>query len=172
MRVAAKLENLDPNNARMPGTVTHGPITEGIYVDSRGVYGYLPKQGSRYDQEVYDFTDTDFAARNRQIRLDYLKGSKELESVIDFMSSQGRSSEEIARRVVIQRNSHKLEARTLMTDAEVRLLESPNIKRYGDPVGPTPDEFFDKYGDWDVVIEKSMQKDPEINLLLGIDPNL
>jgi hypothetical protein len=86
------------------------------------------------------------------------------------MRSQGVSSENIARRVVLQRNSQKLEARSLMTELEVKGLEAGNIKRYGDPVGPTPDDLFDQYGDWDVVIQKSMKKDPEINLLLGIDP--
>jgi hypothetical protein len=32
MRVAAKLENLDSNNARMPGTATHGTGAEGGHV--------------------------------------------------------------------------------------------------------------------------------------------
>jgi hypothetical protein len=130
----------------------------------------LPKQGSRYDNELYDFTDVDFVSRNREIRLDYVSGTQELESAIDLMRSQGVSSENIARRVVLQRNSQKLEARSLMSELEVKGLEAGNFKRYGDPVGPTPDDLFDQYGDWDIVIQKSMKKDPEINLLLGIDP--
>jgi RHS repeat-associated protein len=157
--------------AKVDGVIP-SKLPDGIYADSKGVYGYLPKQGSRYDNEIYDFTDPDFVSRNRQIRLDYVEGSKELEYAIENMRSQGRSSEDIARRVVLQRNSQKVEARSLMTEAEVKLLEGPNIKRYGDPVGPTPDELFDKYGDWDVIIQSSMKKDPEINILLGIDSSL
>lgn len=41
------------------------------------------------------------------------------------------------------------------------------MKLYGSPVGPTPDQLFRRYGDWNVVIQKSMQKDPAINMLLG-----
>ena len=97
---AAKVDGVDP-----------GKLPDGIYADSKGVYGYLPKPGSRYDNEIYDFTDPDFVSRNRQIRLDYVEGSKELEYAIEHMRSQGRSSEDIARRVVLQRNSQKVEAK-------------------------------------------------------------
>ncbi|PXF30707.1 hypothetical protein WH50_14030 [Pokkaliibacter plantistimulans] len=146
-------------------------LPAGVYPDERGVYGYLPKPSSRYDNPLYDFTDVTFVERNRKIRLDYVSGSQELEQAIARMKVQGASSEQIARRVVLQRNTQKIEARSLMTDEEVKVLESGNIKRYGDPIGPTPDDLFDKYGDWDTVIEKSMQKDPEINILLGVNPD-
>ena len=66
-----------------------------------------------------------------------------------------------------------MEARAFMTDPEVQLLESRNIKAFENPkagVGPTPDEMFNKYGDWDLIIQKSLRKDPEINILLGINP--
>ena len=132
----------------------------------------MPKEGSRYDHPLYDFTDAEFVARNRQIRLDYVDGSKQLEVAIDTMRAQGKSSEDIARRVVLQRNSQKIEARALMSPAEVKVLEAGNIKRYGDPTGPTPDDLFSKVGDWDLIIKKSMKKDPEINYLLGVNPNL
>ena len=84
------------------------------------------------------------------------------------MQEGGFSAESIARRVVLQRNSQKLEARGYMTASEVSGLAAGNIKRYGDAVGPTPDQMFDKVGDWNTVISKSMQKDPEINMLLGL----
>jgi RHS repeat-associated protein len=144
----------------------------GIYADSRGVYGYLPRPGSRYDRDAFDFTDPDFVSRNRQIRLAYIEGTQDLERIIRQMRSQGQSSEEIARRVVSERNRQKVEARAHMTDAEVRDLESENIRLYGNPVGPSPDQVYDRYGDWEVVIQSSMRRDPEINVLLGIDPNL
>ncbi|WP_199610820.1 hypothetical protein [Flocculibacter collagenilyticus] len=143
-------------------------IPIGIYADEKGVYGYLPKPGRRYSSELYDFSDIEFVQRNRKIRLDYLLGSNVLEKAISKMRNEGASSEQIASRVVWQRNSQKVEARSLMTQQEVDILESGNIKRYGDPVGPTPQQLFEKYNDWDLVIEKSMKKDPEINMLLGI----
>jgi hypothetical protein len=148
---------------------TNRILPDDIYADTRGVYGYLPKPGSRYSDELYDFTSPEFVSRQREIRLDYLSGSDELENVISSMRGNGRSAEEIGTRVVMQRNSQKIWARELMTSAEVSRLEAGNIKRYGDPVGPTPAQLFKKYGDWNVVIKKSMEKDPSINILLGIE---
>ena len=41
-----------------------------------------------------------------------------------------------------------MEAKSLMTDEEVNILESGNLKRYGDPVVPTLQQMFDKYSGW------------------------
>jgi hypothetical protein len=143
-------------------------VPEGISPDSRGVYGYLPVKGSRYDSKLYDFGDPAFVQRNRLIRIDYLKGTAELEEAIQAMHAAGYGSERIAYRVVLQRNSQKLNARASMSPTEVEVLDAGNVKRYGDAVGPTPRQLFDKYRSWDRVIEKSMEKDPEINMLLGL----
>lgn len=143
-------------------------LPTGIYADSKGVYGYLPSPGSRYASEVYDFTDPSFVARQRDIRIGYLDGTDSLETAIDTMRAGGVDAETIARRVVIQRNSQKLEARALMTSDEVRVAGEKSVKDWGDPLGPTPDEMFDHFGDWNIVIQQSMRKDPAINMLLGL----
>ncbi|THB62975.1 MAG: hypothetical protein D6B27_13025, partial [Gammaproteobacteria bacterium] len=146
----------------------HIDLPDGILPNPDGVAGYLPTKGSRYDDKIYDFTDEDFVKRHRQIRSDYLKGSKELEKTIAEMHSNGSSSEEIARTVVAERNRQKTEARSLMTKEEVDVLEQGNIEKYGDPVGPSIDDLYKKYKTWDDVIDASMRKDNAINLLLGI----
>jgi len=154
------------------GKFDEGNIVEnelgGLVKDSRGVYGYLPKEGSRYYMFFDKFTDADWVARQRLIRQDYLNQSKVLEQTIVTMKANKKSTEQIARHVVEQRNLQKVEARAYMLPEEVEALEKGNLKRYGNPIGPSADDLFDSKGSWDAVIESSMKKDPEINTLLGL----
>ena len=69
-----------------------------------------------------------------------------------------------------------------MTAEERAGLEERNIEKYGNPIGPKADSMFNKINDsyidkgiyesddqiWDVIIQKSMQKDDVINTLLGL----
>jgi len=144
-------------------------VIEGVVKDSRGIYGYLPKVGSRYYKFYDNFMDAEWVAKNRQIRIKYLEESKELKKIIATMRAQDKSAEEIARKVVAERNSQKVKARKSMPPEEVKKLEDGNIKKYGNPIGPTADDLFSKKGDWEAIIQNSMKKDPEINRLLGIE---
>ena len=113
-----------------------------------------------------------------------MEGSKELAKVIQSMRFDGRSSEEITRRVVIQRNSQKMESRSLMTPDGVAELEERNLSSwFKDPIGPSPDQAFRHYQTqqiknsnfmtddqvWELVTKKTMQKDPVMNTPLGIE---
>lgn len=155
-------EAIAANAARAEAT-----LPEGIVADSRGVHGYLPKPGSRY--EGSDFTNAELVAKNRAIRLEYLKESKQIDEAVATMRAEGKSSEEIGRHVVELRNQQKIAARSAMSPEEVARLEAGNIKKYGHPVGPTADKLFKDNKTWEAVIEKSTQKDEAINKLLGID---
>ena len=146
-------------------------IPPGLVQDTKGVHGYLLKEGSRYHQLRDKFMDPEWASTQRSIRSEYLQQSKELESTIDLMKQQGKSSEEIARYVVDQRNLQKVNARKFMSPEDVKVIEEGNIKKYGNAVGPSADDLFKKTGDWGKIIESSMRKDPEINVLLGLDGN-
>lgn len=55
-----------------------------------------------------------------------------------------------------------------MTIEEFDVLEHGNIEKYGDPGGPSIDDLYKKYETLDNVIDASMRKDKQINLLLGI----
>ncbi len=143
----------------------------GVYQSPLGINGYMPTNATVYGNTLFDFSDAGFVSRNAAIREGYIQGTQNLMKVIDEMQAAGRSSEAIARRVVIQRNSQKMESRSLMTPAEVNWLETRNMESfYKHPVGPTPDQMFKEYGSWDKVIQKSLTKDPVINILLGISP--
>ena len=118
----------------------------------------------------------------RDIRIDYLEASQQIENDIVKMQSKGFSKEDIANTVVNMRNQQKVTARENMTAVERAGLEERNIKNYGNPIGPTAKGLFDKIREsyidqgiyqsdeqiWDIVIQKSMEKDDVINTLLGI----
>lgn len=142
-----------------------------IYQSPLGIHGYMPTGATVYGNPLFDFSDAAYVSRNAQIREGYLQGTQDIMRVIDEMQNTGHSAENIARRVVIQRNSQKMESRSLMTPAEVSWLEAMNMNSfYKNPVGPTPDQMFKEYGSWENVIHKTLTKDPAINMLLGLAP--
>jgi hypothetical protein len=118
----------------------------------------------------------------RDIRIDYLEATEQIENGIVEMQSKGFSKEDIANYVVNMRNQQKIIARENMTAAERAGLEKRNTKSYGNPIGPTAKWLFDKMKKdfikrniyendeqiWDIVINKSMEKDDVINTLLGL----
>lgn len=142
------------------------PLPEGIEANPQGVYGYMPKPGSRYAKS--DFSNPAEVAKNREIRLKYLEESKQIDDEVVKMTQAGEPPEAIARRTVEIRNQQKVDARSNMDAEGVRRLEEGNMELYGHPVGPTPDQLFEKYGSWEKVIQKSTQKDEALNTLLGI----
>ncbi len=143
------------------------PLPEGIEADPRGVYGYMPKPGSRYSKS--DFTNPEIVAKNRDVRLKYLSESHRIDESTAEMRTEGKSSEEIARHVVEVRNQQKVDARGDMSSDDVAKLEAGNMEIYGHPVGPTADQLYEKYGEsWEKVIAKTTEKDEAINKLLGI----
>lgn len=160
----------DVNNGdQKNGNLEKNTFEDRLEKDPRGVYGYLPKENSSYFKFRDKFMDPVWVGKQRSIRIEYLKGSKKLEDAIRTMKAANKTPEEIARYVVEQRNLQKIEARKYMELDEIKVLEERNIRDYNDPVGPSPDDLFKKYGSWEKVIEKSMVKDPEINRLLGLE---
>ena len=161
------------NNANIPtpegiDTVKTYRTPKGIYPDDKGVHGYLPEPGARYGKPELDFTNPDFVAKNRDIRISYLNETKQLTDTIETMTASGKSPEEIAHRVIMERNAQQVAARSMMPPAEVAALEAFNMDNYGHPVGPTPKQLIVKYETWERVIEKALNKDLAINTLLGL----
>ncbi|MBH0320894.1 T7SS effector LXG polymorphic toxin [Bacillus cereus] len=158
-------------------------VLKQIHADDNGAYGYLPKEGTAYNKPEYDFTNVEWTKEMQNVRKDYLEASKQLENDIEKMISEGFSKEKIAEHVVEARNRQKNAARENMTAEERAGLEERNIKKYGNPIGPTAESMFNKIKDsyidkgiyesdeqvWKIIIQKSMQKDDVINTLLGLE---
>jgi hypothetical protein len=158
-------------------------VLKQIRVDENAAYGYLPIKGTAYDKSEYDFTDSTWAKKMRDIRINYLEASKQIDNDIVKMQLKGFSKEDIADHVVNMRNQQKVTSREDMTTAERIGLEERNIERYGNPIGPTAKGKFDQIKEsnidqgihqsdeqiWEIIIQKSMEKDDVINTLLGIN---
>ncbi|MEU6674705.1 hypothetical protein [Streptomyces sp. NPDC046853] len=108
--------------------------------------------------------------RAREVRLRYHQLLDTMERVADRMHEEGRSDEEIARVLVAMRNEAKDITRAGMTPEAVEALEQRNMKKYGNPLGPTADQQFMKYGSWAEVIKASTRTSAAVDKELGIPP--
>ncbi len=85
------------------------------------------------------------------------------------MRAAGATDEEIARELVDMRNQAKAITRAGMTPEEVRILEERNTAKYGNPLGPTADQLYAKYGSWQQVIDASMRTSYAVDRELGLE---
>ncbi|MGW5860932.1 hypothetical protein ACWFRJ_01995 [Streptomyces sp. NPDC055239] len=110
--------------------------------------------------------------RAREVRLRYHALLDTMERVADRMHEEGRSDEEIARVLVDMRNEAKDITRAGMTPEAVQALEQRNMKKYGNPLGPTAEQQFLKYGSWRKVIEAATRTSAAVDQELGIPPRV
>ncbi|MEV7191997.1 hypothetical protein AB0N81_09305 [Streptomyces sp. NPDC093510] len=106
----------------------------------------------------------------RQTRMRYHQLLDTMELVADRMRDAGRSDEEIARTLVDMRNEAKDITRAGMSPEAVQALEARNMKKYGNPLGPTADQQFAKYGSWSAVIEAATRSSAAVDRELGLAP--
>lgn len=85
------------------------------------------------------------------------------------MRESGASEEEIARELVDMRNQAKEITRAGMTPEEVRILEDRNTAKYGNPLGPTADQLYAKYGSWEKVTDASMRTSYAVDRELSLE---
>ncbi|MFJ6785512.1 hypothetical protein [Streptomyces yangpuensis] len=85
------------------------------------------------------------------------------------MRAAGASDEEIARELVDMRNQAKEITRAGMTPEEVRILEERNTAKYGNPLGPTADQLYVKYGSWQKVTDASMRTSYAVDRELALE---
>ncbi|MHC0434147.1 hypothetical protein ACX6XY_28845 [Streptomyces sp. O3] len=110
-------------------------------------------------------------AQAREIRIRYHGLIDQMKEVEAEMRAQCRSDEEIARELVRMRNEAKDITRAGMSPEDVEALEQRNIEKYGNPLGPTADQLYAKYGSWQAVIEASTRSNPAVDRELGLEPH-
>jgi hypothetical protein len=157
-------------------------VLKQIHADQDAAYGYLPNKGTPYDKPYYDFKNVKWAKKMRRIRIKYLKTLRQIEKTVNRMLLKGTPRKDIADYVVKTRNQQKVKARKNMDPVERAGLEERNIKKYGNPIGPNLQELFESIKEsyiekgiyknddqiYDIIIQKAMDKDEVINILLGI----
>jgi len=113
--IQSRISNLESGGVKGTGKTGEGiPLEEvkpdvlkQIHADDNGAYGYLPNEGTAYNKPEYDFTNVEWTKEMQNVRKDYLEASKQLESDIEKMTSEGFSKEKIAEHVVEARNQQK-----------------------------------------------------------------
>ncbi|MFC9243741.1 hypothetical protein ACFT7S_06705 [Streptomyces sp. NPDC057136] len=109
-------------------------------------------------------------AEAREVRMRYHELLDHMGQVEQQMRDEGRSDEEIARVLVNMRNEAKDITRAGMSPDAVALLEARNMVKYGNPLGPTADQQFAKYGSWDKVIDAATRSSAAVDQELGLEP--
>ncbi|MFI1680805.1 MULTISPECIES: hypothetical protein [unclassified Streptomyces] len=109
-------------------------------------------------------------AQARETRIRYHQLLDAMERTADEMHDAGRSDEEIARTLVDMRNEAKDITRAGMSPEAVQALEARNMKKYGNPLGPTADQQYAKYGSWKAVIAAATRSSAAVDRELGLEP--
>lgn len=139
-----------------------------IVANDNAVYGFSPSpDGTLKDYVTYDWTDPATVEAGRQQRIAYHQSLAELYVMADQMRASGNNSEEIARAVSTRRNEMRLEA--YKDDPEgLAKAKARNLELYGNENGGTPEFFYNLYGSWEKVIEKSMSVNSGMDACTGL----
>ena len=141
-----------------------------IVVDPTAVYGFAPSpDGSLKQYATYDWSDPAVVngENGRLARIAYHESIQEMYTMLDEMTAQGKSVEEIARAVSTKRNEIRLAAYD--NDPEgLATAKARNLERYGHEEGPLPDELYEQYGSWETVIEKAFSVNSGMDACLGL----
>ena len=140
-----------------------------IIEDPDAVYGFAPDpQSTRLGTFAeYDWSDREFVAQAKEERIKY---HQEMDSMIDIlydMRAQGASIEEMARAISAERNRLRLASYTDNPDELSKIKES-NLATYGQEDGPTPEQLFEKYGSWALVIQKAFSPNLGMDVICGL----
>ena len=83
------------------------------------------------------------------------------------MREDGASVEEMARAVSEERN--RLRLLSYQDDPEgLEAVKKTNLKTYGHEDGPTPDQLYEKYGSWTVVLQKAFSTNMGMDACCGL----
>lgn len=90
-----------------------------------------------------------------QLRLAYVEEVSNLQSSIDMLHTCGANVEAIARYAHHARNTLKLKYRALTPPEQLALIDTRNLERYGDTLGPTFDYLLNRGRSHEQIIESA-----------------
>lgn len=140
-----------------------------IVVDPDAVYGFAPDPNSERLAEYakYDWSDEEFVAQAKQTRKEYHESMDSMTDIVYKMRDEGASTEEIARAVSAERNRLRLEANSSDPEA-LEAVKQSNLQTYGNEEGPTPEQLYEKYGSWAVVLQKAFAPNLGMDAICGL----
>ena len=167
--------NLSVSAADTAGTFeyVHDPrlnpsAMEDITEDKTAVYGFRPNDsGSLKQYASYNWTDPVSVEEWRRERIEYHVSIESMYELLYKMIAENKSTKEIACAVSQRRNEIRIES--YADDSEgLAVMKERNLERFGHEEGPLPDELFEKYGSWEMVIEKALSPNAGMDTCLGL----
>ena len=151
----------DTQSKDAPFVYEHDPrenpaAMEDIVENPDAVYGFSPDPESQRlgAYADYDWTDPAYVAKAQQERRAYHESLETITDILYRMREEGASTEEMARAVSEERNRLRLASYDNDPEGLAKVKKS-NLETYGHEDGPTPDELYEKYGSWTVVMQKA-----------------
>ncbi|MBR3234224.1 MAG: hypothetical protein IKG11_01260 [Atopobiaceae bacterium] len=139
-----------------------------IIEDKSAVYGFSPSPTGSLKQYVsFDWSDPAVVEAGRQQRIAYHNSFAELYDLLDEMKANNASPEQTARAVSTRRNELRM-ASVADDPEELAKLKQRNLEQYGNENGGTPEFFYEKYGSWEKVIEKSFSVNSGMDACTGL----
>ena len=133
------------------------------------VYGFSPDPQSKrlgsYAQ--YDWTDPAMVADAKKQRTEYHESLKTMYDILNKMTAEGASEEQIARTISAERNRLRLASYDNDPQGLAEVKKS-NLETYGHEDGPTADEMFAKYGSWSTVLQKAFSANMGMDACCGL----
>ncbi|MBQ7645671.1 MAG: hypothetical protein IJS94_00230, partial [Clostridia bacterium] len=139
-----------------------------ITADETAIYGFRPSDtGSLKAYADADWSDPEVVEKGRQERIAYHQSIEGMYQLLEEMTAEGSSVEEIARAVSTKRNEIRLAS--YENDPEgLATLKARNLEKYGHEEGPLPDELFEQYGSWETVMAKAFSVNVGMDACLGL----
>ena len=139
-----------------------------IVADETAIYGFKPNDtGSLKAYADADWSDPDVVEKGRRDRIAYHESIESMYDILEEMTADGKSVEEIARAVSTKRNEIRLAAYD--NDPEgLATVKARNLEKYGHEEGPLPDELYEQYGSWQIVLEKAFSVNAGMDACLGL----
>ena len=133
------------------------------------VYGFSPDPQSKrlgiYTK--YDWSDPDVVADAKKQRIQYHQSLQTMYDILNRMTAEGASEEQIARTISAERNRIRLAAYDNDPQGLADVKKS-NLETYGHEDGPTADEQFVKYGSWSIVLQKAFSANLGMDACCGL----
>lgn len=140
-----------------------------IIENPEAVYGYSPNPNStrigQYATKI-DWTDPDQVAVVRQIRQAYHESN---EAMLQSLYNEGYTTEEIAAKIVEERNLNRINSYIKNVDYEgLAIVKQSNLDTYGNEFGMTLEQALDKYGSYEEIINAAVRSNPGIDACTGL----
>ena len=142
---------------------------EDIIEDPDAVYGFAPDPNSKRlgTYAEYDWSDEAFVAKAQEERREYQKEMDTMTDIVYNMRYNEADTEAIARAVSAERNRLRLESNEDDPDALAKVKQS-NLETYGNEEGPTPEQLYEKYGSWALVLQKAFSPNLGMDVICGL----